>query len=77
MKTGDINTIEAWADNHYKTGAQASIYIGKDPPTEIAEAYDLNTAMHMNAVRAVKPGKNRRGISSCGQPSLPAPPGAD
>ena len=57
IKTGDLVTIEVWGvDNHYKAGAQASIYIGKDPPAGIVEAYDLNAAMHASAVKAVKAG---------------------
>ena len=58
IKTGDIVTVEVWGvDNHYKTGAQASIFVGESPPAEIARAYDLNAAMHANAVKAIKSGK--------------------
>jgi Xaa-Pro dipeptidase len=57
IKTGDLVTIEVWGvDNHYKAGAQASIYIGKNPPAEIVHAYNLNAAMHASAVKAVKSG---------------------
>jgi Xaa-Pro dipeptidase len=57
IKAGDLVTVEVWGvDNHYKAGAQASIYIGKDPPAEIVQAYDLNAAMHASAVKAVKSG---------------------
>jgi Xaa-Pro aminopeptidase len=58
IKTGDIVTIEVWGvDNHYKAGAQASIYVGKKPPAEVVAAYALNSEMHANAVKAVKAGR--------------------
>jgi Xaa-Pro dipeptidase len=58
IKRGDIVTVEVWGvDNHYKAGAQASIYVGKNPPAEVIEAYNLNSAMHTSAVRAIKAGK--------------------
>ena len=58
IKKGDIVTIEVWGvDNHYKAGAQGSIYIGQNPPAEIIKTYDLNAAMHANAVKAIKSGK--------------------
>lgn len=57
IKNGDIVTIEVWGvDNHYKTGVQASIYVGREPPAEIVNAYNLNAAMHANATKAVKAG---------------------
>jgi Xaa-Pro dipeptidase len=57
IKPGDIVTIEVWGvDNHYKAGAQASIYIGKNPPADIVKAYELNVAMHASAVNAIKAG---------------------
>jgi Xaa-Pro dipeptidase len=58
IKTGDIVTIEVWGvDNHYKAGAQASIYVGKNPPAEVVAAYALNSAMHASAAKAVKAGR--------------------
>jgi Xaa-Pro dipeptidase len=57
IKDGDIVTVEVWGvDNHYKAGAQASIYIGKNPPGTIAEAYDLNARMHEAARKNVRAG---------------------
>jgi len=57
IKNGDIVTIEVWGvDNHYKAGAQASIFVGSKPPAEIVKAYNLNVAMHANAVKAIKAG---------------------
>jgi len=57
INNGDIVTIEVWGvDNHYKTGAQASIYVGSDAPAEIVNAYNLNAAMHANATKAIKAG---------------------
>ena len=58
IKTGDIVTVEVWGvDNHYKAGAQASVYIGQRPPAEVVKAYDLNASMHARAVSAVCAGK--------------------
>lgn len=58
IKAGDVVTIEVWGvDNHYKAGAQASIFVGKSPSANIVEAYNLNAAMHANAVKAVKAGR--------------------
>ena len=57
IKKGDIVTLEVWGvDNHYKAGAQASIYIGDNPPATIVDAYDLNAGMHAKAQKAVKAG---------------------
>ena len=57
IQTGDIVTIEVWGvDNHYKAGAQASIYVGSHPPDALVQAYNLNAAMHASAVKAVKSG---------------------
>lgn len=57
IKNGDIVTVEVWGvDNHYKAGAQASIYVGSNPPANIAAAYDLNAKMHAAAQKAVKAG---------------------
>jgi Xaa-Pro dipeptidase len=57
IKKGDIVTIEIWGvDNHYKAGAQGSIYVGTDPPAAIVDAYNLNAAMYANARKAVKAG---------------------
>jgi Xaa-Pro dipeptidase len=58
MQVGDIVTVEVWGvDNHYKAGAQASIYIGANPPAEIVKAYDLNASMHAAAVSEVRAGR--------------------
>jgi Xaa-Pro dipeptidase len=57
IKNGDIVTVEVWGvDNHYKAGAQASIYVGSNPPANIAAAYDLTAKMHAAAQKAVKAG---------------------
>ena len=57
IKNGDIVTVEVWGvDNHYKAGAQASIYVGSNPPANIVAAYDLNAKMHAAAQKAVKAG---------------------
>ena len=57
IRRGDIVTIEVWGvDNHYKAGAQASVYIGDNPPAAIVEAYNLNSKMHEKATKAVKAG---------------------
>lgn len=57
IKHGDLVTIEVWGvDTQYKTGAQGSIYVGREPPAEIAQAYELTAAMHNAAAKAVKAG---------------------
>jgi Xaa-Pro dipeptidase len=57
IKPGDIVTIEIWGvDNHYKAGAQGSIYVGDRPPANIVEAYKLVTDMHAKAKQAVRAG---------------------
>jgi Xaa-Pro dipeptidase len=57
IKKGDVVTIEIWGvDNHYKAGAQASVYVGNDPPSALVQAYDLTAAMHASAVKAIKAG---------------------
>jgi Xaa-Pro aminopeptidase len=57
IKKGDIATIEVWGvDNHYKAGAQASIYVGDAPPAAIVDAYNLNADMYANARKAVRAG---------------------
>ena len=63
---GDIVTLEVWGvDNHYKAGAQASIYIGDDPPANIVAAYDLNVEMHAKAQKAVKAGATAGDVFDC------------
>jgi Xaa-Pro dipeptidase len=57
IKKSDIVTLEVWGvDNHYKAGAQASIYVGDTPPAAIVEAYELNARMHQAACKTVKGG---------------------
>jgi Xaa-Pro dipeptidase len=57
IKGGDIVTIEVWGvDNHYKAGAQGSIYVGVDPPSAVVDAYNLNADMYAKACQAVKAG---------------------
>lgn len=57
LKKGDIATVEIWGvDNHYKAGAQGSVYIGAEPPDHIVEAYDLVARMHAEAKKAVRAG---------------------
>jgi Xaa-Pro dipeptidase len=57
IRNGDIATIEVWGvDNHYKAGAQASVYVGSSPPPAIVEAYDLVARMHSSAKEAVRAG---------------------
>lgn len=57
IRTGDVATIEVWGvDNQYKAGAQASVFIGSDPPPAIVEAYDLVTAMYRAACDRVRAG---------------------
>ncbi|MFL6798120.1 MAG: M24 family metallopeptidase [Xanthobacteraceae bacterium] len=57
IKDGDIVTVEIMGvDNHYRAGAQACIYVGREPPKAVADAYRLVTDMHDKAKRAVKAG---------------------
>jgi Xaa-Pro aminopeptidase len=57
IKPGDIVTVEIWGvDNHYKAGAQGSIYIGDHPPKNIVQASELVTDMHAKAKQAVRAG---------------------
>lgn len=57
VKKGDIVTVEVWGvDNHYKAGAQASIYVGDTPSKNIEEAYGLVAGMHRKAKEAVRAG---------------------
>ncbi|MBN8965806.1 MAG: aminopeptidase P family protein [Rhizobiales bacterium] len=57
IKKGDVVTIEVWGvDNHYKAGAQASIYVGADPAAAISDAYRLNARMYEEAKKAVRAG---------------------
>lgn len=63
VKQGDIVTLEIWGvDNHYKAGAQGSVYIGHSPPAAIVDAYNLNARMHEQATKAVKAGATAGGI---------------
>jgi Xaa-Pro dipeptidase len=57
IKHGDMVTVEVWGvDNHYKVGAQASIYVGGDPPDAVVAGYELVVRMHDVARQAVRPG---------------------
>jgi Xaa-Pro dipeptidase len=57
IKHGDMVTVEVWGvDNHYKAGAQASIYVGGEPPSAVVAAYGLVVRMHDAAQQAVRPG---------------------
>jgi Xaa-Pro dipeptidase len=54
---GDVVTVEVWGvDNQYKAGAQASVFIGSDPPPAVVEAYDLVAAMYRAARDRVRAG---------------------
>jgi Xaa-Pro aminopeptidase len=57
IQAGDIVTVEIMGvDNHYRAGAQACIYVGDEPPKQVADAYKLVTDMHAKAKHAVKAG---------------------
>jgi len=57
IKKGDIITVEIMGvDNHYRAGAQACIYVGGEPPKQIADAYKLVSDMHAKAKQVVKAG---------------------
>jgi Xaa-Pro dipeptidase len=57
IQAGDIVTVEIMGvDNHYRAGAQACIYVGDEPPKQVADSYKLVTDMHAKAKAAVKAG---------------------
>ena len=78
IKKGDIATVEVWGvDNHYKAGAQASIYVGDNPPANIVAAYDLVAEMHMKAKEAVRAGATTGDIFSAASSVYRAARGTD
>jgi Xaa-Pro dipeptidase len=57
IRKGDLVTIEVWGvDNHYKAGAQGSVYVGDRAPAAVVDAYNLDVRMHQEAVKAVRAG---------------------
>ncbi|ODU06679.1 MAG: hypothetical protein ABS81_04155 [Pseudonocardia sp. SCN 72-86] len=57
IESGDVVTVEVMGVNgHYRSGAQACVYVGGTPPKEISEAYELVTAMYSEAKAAVRAG---------------------
>jgi Xaa-Pro dipeptidase len=78
INNGDIVTIEVWGvDNHYKAGAQGSIYVGNDPPAAILDAYNLNAGMYANARKVVKAGATASDVFSAASSVYRAARGAD
>ena len=78
IKKGDIVTIEVWGvDNQYKAGAQASVYVGDNPPAAIVEAYNLNARMQQEATKAVKAGATAGDIFSAANAVYRPARGAD
>jgi Xaa-Pro dipeptidase len=78
IKQGDIVTVEVWGvDNHYKAGAQGSIYVGRDAPATIVDAYNLNAAMYANARKAVKAGATAGDVFSAASSVYRAARGTD
>jgi Xaa-Pro dipeptidase len=78
IKKGDVVTVEVWGvDNHYKAGAQASIYVGDEPPESFVRAYDLVARMHAMAKEAVKPGVTTGSIFDAASSVYRAARGAD
>jgi Xaa-Pro aminopeptidase len=78
IKKGDIVTIEVWGvDNQYKAGAQASIYIGDNPPAAIVAAYNLNARMQQEATKAVKAGVTADNVFSAANRVYRSARGAD
>ncbi len=65
IKSGDLATIEVWGvDNHYKAGAQGSVYIGRSAPAAVVDAYNLNVQMHQEAAKVVKAGVTAAAVFS-------------
>ena len=78
IKKGDVVTIEVWGvDNHYKAAAQGSIYVGNDPPATLIESYNLASAMHVKASKAVKAGATAGDVFDAANAVYRAAKGAD
>ena len=78
IKKGDIVTIEIWGvDNQYKAGAQASIYVGDNPPKNIIEAYDMVANMFLKARDSVKAGATAGDVFDAASSAYRAARGAD
>lgn len=57
IEPGHVLTLEVWGvDNHYKAGAQGSLFVGAAPPADMVRAYDLVSDMRAKAAAAVRPG---------------------
>ena len=69
IKNGDIVTVEVWGvDNHYKAGAQASIYVGSNPPADIVDGL-RSQRQHARAARESGEGRQRRRATSSMAPT--------
>jgi Xaa-Pro dipeptidase len=78
IKQGDIVTVEIMGvDNHYRAGAQACIYVGEQPPKQVADAYKLVTDMHAKAKQAVKAGVTAGAVFDAASSVYRAARGAD
>jgi len=78
IRDGDVVTIEVFGvDNHYKAAAQASIYVGVNPPAAIVDVYDLVARMHREAAQAVKAGAAAGDVFSAANAVYRATKGAD
>jgi Xaa-Pro aminopeptidase len=78
IEQGDIVTVEIWGvDNHYKAGAQGSIYVGDTPPEKIARTFDMVTEMFSKAKDAVKSGAAAGDVFNAASAVYHAARGAD
>ena len=78
IEPGHVVTIEVWGvDNHYKAGAQGSVFVGAQPPADMLKAYDMVAAMHAAAAAAVRPGVTSNDIFNAANGPYKAQRGKD
>lgn len=57
IERNDLATIEVWGNwNQYMVGAQATLFVGKNPSSKITDSYKLVSDMFQAAREALKPG---------------------
>ena len=57
LQMHDLVTPEIWGNyKHYVAGAQGTVFIGRTPPSNIADTYKLISEMYMAIRDAMKPG---------------------
>ena len=57
IKAGDAVTIEIFGvDHQYKVGAQGTVFVGREPSTDVQKSYDVLVEMFKAARDTVRPG---------------------